>query len=103
MDEPTRDPGILGLVISAAVAAGGAIWALGRRVFGSVTREELAERLHEMLDRQGELEAQRSIERNRLHQENLSKFSELFGQMRVLSERVSKIEGRCYPQDERRR
>lgn len=69
------------------IAAGGVIWSFARRLFVSVTREELAEHLEKDA-------TSRELRRQEMHQENLDKFDEIFDRLGRVEKDVSYIRGR---------
>ena len=75
--------GAMPWIISALIAAGAAMWALGKRLFSSVTREELRQTLTEM-----------RADRMQLHHENIAKFDELFERLGELEQGQARLEGR---------
>ena len=74
-------------VVTAIITVGIAVTSFLKRFFATVTREELRETLRDMLKELGE-------QRLQLHNENLNKFDELFGQVRDVSMRVARVEGK---------
>lgn len=75
----------------------GALWAGARRLFVSVTREELAQILKEQEDA-------RERRRMELHQQNLQNFSNLFDRLGKVEQSQARTEGMLsgrYPRIER--
>jgi hypothetical protein len=77
-----EDYDFLGWAIPAVVGAGSAMWALGKRLFASVTRDELESKLDDWQN-----------ERYRMHEANSKRLDEIDKILRAIVDRVGHIEG----------